>query len=998
MMKFLVRDYAKFITRRTLSRNFPKNFIDFGEHFSTWFFVFLIAISGFLLYKFATVLVAYFLSGDLIQFFIILRNVFTIKSASQTPFLMQHTLAGLILFPLTQFVACYVIFRSIKSFMLFINNQYKTHVYSESDLLYFSFFGVLIFMFADIVSFSQDIPGASAFAHFIYLAVSRLACICYLLTIAHVNLLSSNQYKQSLPLYFTLRRLETNIVLSSWKSILLTYVIGIILNVPMFLGTQFLENNLYVIIICFLSSLLFYFILRTFLAKGYNYLGAVLFHHRLNVESFLIDKETMRPQVKSYLLIGAGIAILCFGVLHPKILFFICFLFLLLVVFILILFSIGYFVFLGISVLRARKIDADVPDIFMPGVNYLRSAVLAFGSSIFPAFVFIIFVTILLSVSPKKYPYKLDKDYVTSVSDSDGFPLHIKYNGGNSAIPVPYAQLPPFLVKCVLNQEDRGFLEQNSWVPNLANWHGVSLASLYRSFTGTGGGSNLNMQTIKNLAFSGSFPADIQRKFSETITSFQLSLQLTPEQIATQYFNKVAWNGGNTHSGINMGSLYTFGVPVQQLNELQILYLVKTLRRGSFFKAGDSLVNYRDAGRSTAGIKKELVNYATTMFENGVFSKKELNNLKNQELGFVNSRFDVPCQTSTKDFLNKQMDKKDTTCKTYQSSITFTNQQAMAMAVNEFNREFNQYLQVGENSLFTSAIVIDIHSGKILGHYGSGGVTDLTTMGSGRNMGSLMKPFVYCELLESGFNADNIRFFDGPISGLKTPKDFGAYSYRYLTIDDALAQSRNACAVNVRLLTDPIALFKNVENRFRQMNIPVDPYLSLSDEKLRTVNILNYPIGSRNMTLLNIAQAYQVLFNKGQFIKLSAFNNYYDPYQDTIVTIYQNRLQIYNPKNADRIKNALHHTMLSGGTTFQLNQILTTKRTMYAKTGTTDDAKDGLCVLTDGNILVVSHVSYGQINNDHLRLGTIPIPFGAAGRSAGVFSAIIFNHFSIPNE
>jgi membrane peptidoglycan carboxypeptidase len=152
-----------------------------------------------------------------------------------------------------------------------------------------------------------------------------------------------------------------------------------------------------------------------------------------------------------------------------------------------------------------------------------------------------------------------------------------------------------------------------------------------------------------------------------------------------------------------------------------------------------------------------------------------------------------------------------------------------------------------------------------------------------------------------------------------------------------------------------------------------------------------------HLTASYFGQAFQVLFNEGRFIKLSPFNNYYDPYLDSIVTVYQKTRQIYKPENARRMKSALHRTMLSGGTAFHLNKILKTKRMMYAKTGTTDEAKDGACVLTDGDILVISYVSYGQIKNNHLRLGSLAIPFGAAGRSAGVLSAIIFNHFSTLN-
>ena len=86
---------------------------------------------GFLFYEFATALAAYLLSGDLIEFFIILRNIFTIKSELQSPFIFQHLVAGFILPPALQFLACYMKYKAIKSFMLFINAKYGSNIYNK---------------------------------------------------------------------------------------------------------------------------------------------------------------------------------------------------------------------------------------------------------------------------------------------------------------------------------------------------------------------------------------------------------------------------------------------------------------------------------------------------------------------------------------------------------------------------------------------------------------------------------------------------------------------------------------------------------------------------------------------------------------------------------------------------------------------------------------------------------------------------------------------------
>ena len=995
MMRFLVKDFAKFVWKKTVVRNFPKSFIDFGEYFTTWFFVIGIAFMGFLFYKFGTVLIAYLFSGDLIEFFVILRNVFSVKSELQNPFIFQHMLAGFVFSPALQFLACFAIYKGIKSFMLFVNSRYGPNVYNESDLLYFSFVAVLIFMSCDIISFSQNIPAVSGFAHFLYLGISKLACICYYLTIAHNHLLSSNEYKQSLPKYINLKNLETKIILNPRKSLLLTYFVGIILNVPFVLGTQFLDNNLYIILVCCVSCFVFYVILKTLLAKGYNYIGAILFYHRINIENILTASKPLLLRNRKLLLMAASLLFICFSLYKPKILLFILLIIALSLVTLILAYSLGYFGFWGYSVLRARKFNVNVPPVFSPSFVYMRTAVLAFSKSVLPVTLFMILIITLLSVAPKKYRFRFDDTYVTSVIDKDGNPLHIKYNDANSCIPISYKEIPEFLVKCLIIQEDRDFFHQNSWFPGLANWHGVSIASLYRTILGSGGGSNLNMQLIKNIVFNRGIPIDIQRKFSEMLTAFQLSLQLSPEQIVSQYFNKVSWNGGNGHSGILLGSIYTFGMPVDKLNQLEMLYMVQSLKRGTYFKIADSLINYQDAVLHIRSIRKELLEQAASWHLQGLLSKKELNTMKAQELRFVNLKYKPLCQTATKDFLDKVIDKQDKNNITFQSSISIVNEQAMQTAIKDFHSELEGYQKSGPYDLYSAALVINVQNGQILGHYGSNNISDLTTLGTGRNMGSLIKPFIICELLETGIPANQIRLYDGPIRGQSTPQNYSRhYSYRYIDIDEALGRSLNAPLVNVRQLTNPITLFNSLENRFHEMGIPTDPHLQLNNERIRTVNILNYPLGSRNMTLFNIAQAYQTLFNEGRYIKLSPFESYYDPYKDSTIFISQATKQIFSPSGANRVKTALHRAMMESGTAKHLNKILLTKRMMYAKTGTTDKGRDGYCMLTDGEILIISYVSFGQITNNTIRLGLAPIPFGAGGRSAGILSALLYNSFS----
>lgn len=57
-----------------------------------------------------------------------------------------------------------------------------------------------------------------------------------------------------------------------------------------------------------------------------------------------------------------------------------------------------------------------------------------------------------------------------------------------------------------------------------------------------GGGSNLNMQLIKNSA--NVISQDVQRKIAESLAAYQLSVQTSDTAIITAYLNEVSMAGG----------------------------------------------------------------------------------------------------------------------------------------------------------------------------------------------------------------------------------------------------------------------------------------------------------------------------------------------------------------------------------------------------------------------------------------------------------------------
>ena len=250
------------------------------------------------------------------------------------------------------------------------------------------------------------------------------------------------------------------------------------------------------------------------------------------------------------------------------------------------------------------------------------------------------------------------------------------------------------------------------------------------------------------------------------------------------------------------------------------------------------------------------------------------------------------------------------------------------------------------------------------------------------------------ELLEQGWEFDDIHLYDGRMRGKFTPDNYsGRYSNKYVGINTILGKSLNAPMVNIRKLTNSIDLFRSVENRFSELGLSSDPYIDLNDESRYGEYEVNYPLGSRNMTLLDIAQVYQSLFNNGKYQGLSVLKSYTDPQNGETSTIPSRSRQVYQSRNADAIKSALRYAMKPSGTGTHILHLLPPGRTYYAKTGTTDEGKHGYTVLSDGEILIVTWASYCNQANGHLDCNNSPqIPYGSGARSAGILAGLIYKH------
>ncbi len=230
-----------------------------------------------------------------------------------------------------------------------------------------------------------------------------------------------------------------------------------------------------------------------------------------------------------------------------------------------------------------------------------------------------------------------------------------------------------------------------------------------------------------------------------------------------------------------------------------------------------------------------------------------------------------------------------------------------------------------------SILVVDNRSGDILAYVGNSGQTSTALWVDGiiakRQAGSTLKPFLYELAMEKGFLTPASLLEDSPLqvttsTGLYVPQNYDDGFRGLVSARIALSASLNIPAVRTLLLVGLNPFW----DRLRHLGL-----LSLSEE----AEYYGYSLalGSADITLLELTNAYRTLANGGKFSPLR-------------IRLGQ---KVGRPKPAmDKRAAFLISDILSDrgarSTTFGLENPLATRFWTAAKTGTSKDMRDNWCL------------------------------------------------------
>lgn len=369
--------------------------------------------------------------------------------------------------------------------------------------------------------------------------------------------------------------------------------------------------------------------------------------------------------------------------------------------------------------------------------------------------------------------------------------------------------IPKRLKDLIIPIEDKRFFEHGA-----IDLKSIARASYANLMAGriVQGGSTITQQLARNLLNDNS--KTFSRKIREGIKAISLENRFSKDEILNLYFNNVYF--GKNIRGIRAAGLVYFGKEIGKLTQSECLYLITLLRGPNYY-----LKHPLFAENRFKMLNKILLN--ENIISPSRYKKNQLSKctLKANQLRCINS---VALPFITEKVINKEL------------KIYATVNLKLQVFVDKFI----------SNSKYPLSIVA-VSKNKVLA-FGSSYGSDYPFVARS-NVGSTLKPFLYCYLRENGILP--FEHFDSIKNELTWQVREAKKTAELLTINEALYHSNNNAFINA---THCVGLQGAMEFLASVLKRPVDEFFPSS--------ILGAT--KKGITLYELACAYSNFFTSKQ--------------------------------------------------------------------------------------------------------------------------------------
>ena len=516
----------------------------------------------------------------------------------------------------------------------------------------------------------------------------------------------------------------------------------------------------------------------------------------------------------------------------------------------------------------------------------------------------------------------VQRNYVSSEATllaRDGRPLHrLRLDQTVRRLAwTPYAEISPALIRAVIVSEDKRFFEHDG-----VDWPAAGKAA-WNNFWGgrTRGASTLTMQLVGLLDDELQRPGrrSIFGKISQSTAALRLEGFWTKQQIAEAYLNLVSFRG--ELQGVGAMSRQLFGKWPYGLDERESALASALLRSPN---AAPALVVKR-----ACMLLKEM-NRASECTGLGSFAAQALS-------GALGAAAPATGEQLAPHLARQLLTEAG---KAVRSSLDADLQ---GFARDALRRHLSALHR--QNVEDGAVLVLDNDSGEILAWVGSSGdlsgAAEVDGVTALRQAGSTLKPFLYAQAFEQRSLTPASLIEDAPLAldtgnGLYAPQNYEPNYKGWVSARVALAGSLNVPAVRTLVRLGP--------NQFHQ-RLKTSGFASLKQDG----DWYGYSLalGSADVSLLMLANAYRMLANGGRWTPLRATPG------------KANSPQPCRRKGCAGVFDGLPHRVNTAASAFLVSDILADRNaraatfgleswlaTPYwaaAKTGTSKDMRDNWC-------------------------------------------------------
>lgn len=490
---------------------------------------------------------------------------------------------------------------------------------------------------------------------------------------------------------------------------------------------------------------------------------------------------------------------------------------------------------------------------------------------------------------------------------------------------VPHYKIPEHVKKALIAIEDVRFYNHPG-----VDFIGIGRAFFHdiRTMSTAQGGSTITQQLAKMLFLKPE--RSLKRKLKEIALSIQIERHYTKDEILGLYLNQAYF--GSRAYGIEAAAQTYFGKPVADL----------TIGDAALLAAMPKAPSVYSPFKNPEKAKERRAAVLRLMKDNNFITKSQFDSAGKEPLPAVPypRRYEAPffievIRQKLEEAYGSELYKSG--YKIY-ATIDSAMQQAAEEAVKNGIDSIHKRAKSGVQA---ALIAIDPYTGAIKAMVGG---TDFWRSQFNRSTqalrqpGSAFKPFVYLTAIENGMKADDL-ILDSPIrfkgarpGQIWAPKNYDAKYHGVITLKEAIAKSLNAATVR---LADKLGIDMVIETAQRLgIKSELQPYLPIA-------------LGASDVILLDMVSAYGV-FATGNYVTPLFYEKVANRDNLTLDEEKTETVELITKEDREEMRKLLR-AVVEEGTAIKAKEL---KKTLYGKTGTTNEYTDAWFIGFDDRLVV----------------------------------------------